>query len=521
MAETPGHRLALTSELGGLLSSASKMTLSASKQLVSSFGGDSELVREAQLQLMEKIEIDIKHVVRSLEAIWNEVGYSDEERGLQMDKLSDELTQTLRAKLAQEVEVRDVFKKDIETKTRDCESLARALGCESAELSESLSNARELRLSHGLMRLEEEQSRLEMVKRDRLARLEPACDALGDLARRLEERLEPALERVGDHDLRESRLRAFEAKLSELRGIEAERTVDVAKFDAQSRALVRELEDEDDDELSASIQWNEGDVGGTAVERAKQRLTRLREEKAARLRRLSALGDQISLLWERLDVDAEAQQKFRALCRDSTIKKKTFRLGEAELAKLQAELKERVGDLVAVRRRRLTELWDELNVSHEERAKFAPFFAATVDEAALAEHEEMLAKLEAKREVLQPIVRLVEKREELILEREKVDKLQLDPHRLTRRVAGSHAERKYEMDAERRVKHLPKLTDKLITLIRDWEANEGPFLWHDQRYVDRIRETDLAWNNHKQMLKAQALAKKEAIAKKENILNGV
>ena len=42
-----------------------------------------------------------------------------------MDKLSDELTATLRAKLAQEVEVRDVFKKDIETKSAECVVMAR------------------------------------------------------------------------------------------------------------------------------------------------------------------------------------------------------------------------------------------------------------------------------------------------------------------------------------------------------------------------------------------------------------
>ena len=91
-----------------------------------SFVGESEMVREAQQQLMEKVEIDIRHVVRSLESIWNEVGYSDEERGLQMDKLCDELTQTLRAKLAQEIEVRDVFKKDIEAKRAECEAFDRS-----------------------------------------------------------------------------------------------------------------------------------------------------------------------------------------------------------------------------------------------------------------------------------------------------------------------------------------------------------------------------------------------------------
>ena len=99
-----------------------------------------------------------------------------------MDKLSDELTQTLKAKLAQEVEVRDVFKKDIADKVAECVMMVRAASVSSpppfatagppqarsvdddrtgalpAELDVS-----SLRLSHGLMRLEEEQSKLEVV----------------------------------------------------------------------------------------------------------------------------------------------------------------------------------------------------------------------------------------------------------------------------------------------------------------------------------------------------------------------
>ncbi|KAJ8599013.1 hypothetical protein CTAYLR_007681 [Chrysophaeum taylorii] len=512
------HALKLTSETGGLLSSASKLTLSASKQRSrnTSFVGECELVREAQLQLMEKIDIDIKHVVRSLEAIWNEVGYSDEERGLQMDKLSDELTQTLRAKLAQEVEVRDVFKKDIETKVRECEQLAGALGYDLEALEATTKQVREFRLSHGLMRLEEEQGRLEALKAERVAKLEPRRLAIVELAARLEHRLDHKFSVLGDTDLGDSRLRALDAKLNELRGIEALRTAEVAAYDTQSRALVRELEDDEEDAAAFEADATPGDVSLSALDGAKARLAALRDEKAARLCRLSTLGDQISLLWERLDVDAESQRRFRALCRESTIKMRTFRLGEAELAKLKAELKDRVGDLVAARRQRMTELWDEMNVAADERSRFAPFFADdSLDENALAEHEDMLAKLEARREALQPLLRLVERREELLDEREKIEKLQADPTRLTRRGPGAHAERKYEMEAERRLKQLPKITEKLIALIRDWEAKEGPFTWRGSSYLVRITETDAAWNSHKQHLKALAQAKKE------NILNGI
>ena len=137
---------------------------SVTKSPAPSVGADSpyhSIVQDAQSGLMEKVQADVGHVVHALEAIWNEVGYSGEERRLQMDKLSDELTQTLRAKLAQEVEVRDVFKKDIQAKIAECEMLARSVDDDgTGSLPEGLDVSR-LRLSHGLMKLEEEQAKLE------------------------------------------------------------------------------------------------------------------------------------------------------------------------------------------------------------------------------------------------------------------------------------------------------------------------------------------------------------------------
>ena len=136
---------------------------SVTKSPAPSMGADSpyhSIVQDAQSGLM-KVQADVGHVVHALEAIWNEVGYSGEERRLQMDKLSDELTQTLRAKLAQEVEVRDVFKKDIQAKIAECEMLARSVDDDgTGSLPEGLDVSR-LRLSHGLMKLEEEQAKLE------------------------------------------------------------------------------------------------------------------------------------------------------------------------------------------------------------------------------------------------------------------------------------------------------------------------------------------------------------------------
>ena len=51
----------------------------------------------------------------------------------------------------------------------------------------------------------------------------------------------------------------------------------------------------------------------------------------------SSLGEEISLLWERLDVGEAKQLSFRAAVKHSSISKATFKIGEKELAALDPE----------------------------------------------------------------------------------------------------------------------------------------------------------------------------------------
>jgi len=510
---------------------------------------DAEAVEAAYNEVMERLSVDLKHVVRSLEAVWTEVGYSDQERELQLAKLEDEVTATLRAKLSQEVEVRDVFKQDIAAKKAECEAMAAALGLgHSNSATVVLEDAAPL--STALMQLEEEQARLAEAKAARVATLAPAVDRVRRLARRLGESVSKDYLEVGDEDLAEARLDRLEAKRKEFDALQAQRVAAVAAVDNASRALERELGDDATDDqkktqqrqrrlsLSSGGQKKEEDaeasslstsssggssspeeeegpepsLGYDAVERAEARRAALKKEKEERLAKLSELGSEISLLWERLDVPETSQRKFREMCKTSSIRRATFELGEAELAKLRAELRDRVVDLVEARRRKIRELWQEMDVPREVRSQFGPMEATDVDEEVLVAHEGLLEQLETKRANLQPILKLVERREDLLDARVKLEKIQADPGRLMRRGRGAAAERRAEMDLEAHLKTLPKLNDLLTKKISEWEPKEGPFLWKGNRYLNRLEETEANWANH---LK-QAKANKANAAGKEN-----
>lgn len=358
-------------------------------------------------------------------------------------------------------------------------------------------NVSNLRLSHALMKLEEIQHELEARASGRRADFVAARDAMRDAAARLGDTLPAEYDEIGKADLTGARLGRFRAALGELQSVEAERAAELARLAASSRALALELEDSDagsdadDDYVRADgsvLPRALGSLGASKLARAKRRLTALRDEKASRLSRLSTLGEEISLLWERLDVDEAKQLSFREAVKKSSIGKATFRVGEAELGRLRDELGRRVGDLVAKRRAKICALWDEMAVPEAARREKAPFAFndREPDEAALAAHEALVAALEARKEAIAPLLKLVERREELLAERAAVKALQKDPTRLTRRGPGAAAERKYENDCMRRIKALPKLTEKLFERLVEWEQTEPPVLHAGARYLDKM-----------------------------------
>ena len=147
-----------------------------------------------------------------------------------MDKLSDELTHTLRAKLAQEVEVRDVFKKDIADKVAECVMMARSVDDDGTGALPPELDVSSLRLSHGLMKLEEEQAKLDVVVSARTAEFAEARDAMRDASARLGEVLPAEFDDVGREDLTLGRLAAFREALERLKVVEAERAVEPARL---------------------------------------------------------------------------------------------------------------------------------------------------------------------------------------------------------------------------------------------------------------------------------------------------
>lgn len=97
----------------------------------------------------------------------------------------------------------------------------------------------------------------------------------------------------------------------------------------------------------------------------------LEDVKRKREAHIQAMYDQLEALWRRLGVPDADMDAFVEAQRGST--EETVRAYEEELERMLELKRERMGTFVENARGEIVRLWDELMVSEEERADFAPF----------------------------------------------------------------------------------------------------------------------------------------------------
>lgn len=88
---------------------------------------------------------------------------------------------------------------------------------------------------------------------------------------------------------------------------------------------------------------------------------------------LEKIGQDITLLWQRLETPDEEQEEF--IRSRSGLSDEVIQSCESYLRSKQEEFQARLGDLVAGARTRISELWDEMLFGEKQREEaFAPFF---------------------------------------------------------------------------------------------------------------------------------------------------
>ena len=144
------------------------------------------------------------------------------------------------------------------------------------------------------------------------------------------------------------------------------------------------------------------------------RVSELGEEKERRLALITKLGQQITTLWEKLNIDQEERDSFFAM--HDHLGQKEIDACQSELERLTALKKERVRPMIMNERTAITELWNKLHYSTEQQNDFGQFTTTEdlFNEDVLEQHEVYHQKLVEQWNVQEPIMALIEKREKIL-----------------------------------------------------------------------------------------------------------
>lgn len=456
-----------------------------------------------------------------LEEIWDEVGYNPEERASQLSDLMVQFRDLCDAKVAEEKGVAETFRQTILDAKEELKMTGQAL--------KTLVDPQLLR------------DNSQTTLTDELAILEAALDGLRASAnaaradlKQCRDDLVEAHEALGlefdakwkdiESDLTAERREEFHRKRSEMKEELSTRTSAVVQLLRDCQHLMHDLRIDGDGpnstaldrQISGSlVRSKKGDfimaskfktetctgISSSALEELTDRVQWLSGEKRRRKTQLQEMGATIAMLWEKLRVPEEEQRAFTESVQGLGLD--TIDKGEAELRRLGGLKKQMIGKLIMETRETIAELWDETNTTPEQRKQFEPYtvqMEELFNDELLEKHEEYVQVLQARLDRMKPILRLIERREEILRERMEYEEAQKDPNRLQQRGAALTKQLMQEEKIAKRIKkELPKLTRMLKDKLHEWkETTEEDFQYHSEVYLDVMQRQEDEWNTYKE-----------------------
>jgi len=461
--------------------------------------GTSGAISALELQKLESLS---KSTTRNLNELWAEMGLSDEERARQLTLLVKQVEEVFVGKVRDETALRDEYVNAVAELEQEIDEISRQLGMERDYFPHGEKGNLMLKLSW----LREHLADFEKLKEERLEKLE-------ELRLKLQETWvqmgETELDKFLNLDkfLTPEGMEEYEAKVVEATHARTRRIAAIQEMIRDINNLFEELEYEIDDEIDKAIaQGGEGlGIDMDAVGVLSQRARELTDEKISRTERLKQLGSAIQPLWEKLEVDEGTRQRFFSENRGLGLN--VIRQCEIELERLVQLKQEKMGVLIQTAQEKIQALWEEMQYNDEQREAFTEaYMMASVCEETLEAHESELEVLTVQVELYRPILKSIERYNQLCAEREEYEAKIQDSSRLLKRTRGN-ALREEEKQRQRVTQGLPKLVEKIKTSTQEYEKEHGPFILNGRRYLETIEENEEA---HAKKLEEEKLRKRRA-----------
>lgn len=487
----------------------------------------------------------VSSTAHQLEEIWDEVGYSHEERTAQLSDILLKVRDLCESKVVEEQAVAETFRHTIAETKAEIIATSKAL---QAPMDDLLLNCTQKGRWQGKATLTDELSNLE-------ATLEDLREAAAVASRDLEESRDFLVIAHGmlglavedkwkdiTGDLTLERRKKFQLKAEEMKDEIATRSSAVIQLLRDCQHLMNELQMDTksgsvfDQQIAGSLERSENGgfvmasnfstgtctgISAGALEKLTGRVAALNAEKRRRTTILEQMGANIMTLWEKLHISEEEQRAFSEAIQGLGLD--TIEKGEKELHRLRALKSEMLGKLVQESRESIVRLWDEMNASKEYRESYKPFRIndeKEFTEELLETHEKYLELLGAELDEMKPILRIVERRGVILHERKEYQELQKDSDRLKQRGAALTRQLMEEEKMARRIKRdLPKLTALLHEKLYEWKEKHGKeFQLHGEDYVEIMERQETEWASYKTSLSLQKKKKQVGKLHSENRL---
>ena len=429
------------------------------------------------------------HATPALEELWNQIGYDESQRTAAMDGLKGqilELCQKFEDDLTTQVSNLQVEISNLYEKYRKD---MKAYGIPDESIDGKIGTIRPFNLTEQLEMARNTYSEFRVFVDERIAELDKLVadanglfDCLGVPA---ESRGEFGA--VGEEDLSQERVERFKAKIEELTREKEEKQSQFEDARADINLVLAELGEDltgDDWVLMSSPSLSPETMQG--LRELKEKLERTKQE---RIKQISDYALAITHLWNLLNIPENERTEF--LEAHSTLGINDLEACKAEVRNLENKRDEILPEIVKTQRSEVEELWNTLHIPSEKRNTFVPDETESQGEQLFKEFEFMkqeLEKLKALRAQVEPVLELVQQRENIISEYKKTLESSADPSRLMSRAKGCAQALIREEKARRRYKvSLPRLEKKLYQALCEYKQKTGEdFEWDGQPYVDSL-----------------------------------
>ena len=309
--------------------------------------------------------------------------------------------------------------------------------------------------------------------KDATAQLNSLFEQLGDVSR-------AGFENIDDNDYSTAKLEQIKNKVAELKN----------EVDSRNEMLIQKKEHVD--KLSAAlgedlpskffILFSSKDISNHSFEMIDNYIQSLEAEKDERVKQMSTIANEITRLWELLQIDDEERQRF--LMSHSSLSHSEIESCRNELDRLRAMRNQRLPELIQTQKEKINGIINYMQID-----KACPDYDNLPMEKAFELYENELSQLENEMKTVKPYIDLIKQREEYIVERDELQRITQETAKMQGKKPIDMKKVNREEQALRRIKSLlPRLEKKLLLLLIEYkdEHNGVDFIWKNEPYIKNL-----------------------------------